>query len=43
MNEPAEVLHVALAGRDQHGAGTEEQQALEHRMIEHVKQRRGQR
>ena len=27
----------------QHGAGAEEQQALEQRMVEHVEQRRGQR
>ena len=29
MNEAAEVLHVALAGACQHGAGAEEQQAFE--------------
>ena len=29
MDEAAEMLHVALAGRGQHGAGAEEQQALE--------------
>jgi len=43
MNQPAKALHVALAGRREHGSGTEEQQALEHRMIEDVKQRRGER
>ena len=43
MDEAAEVLHVALAGRGEHGAGAEEQQALEDRMIEHMKQRGGQR
>ena len=37
------MLHVALAGRGQHGAGAEEQQALEQRMIEDVKQCGGQR
>ena len=34
MNEPAELLHVALAGRAEHGARAEEQQALEQRMVE---------
>ena len=29
MDEAAEMLHVALAGRGQHRAGAEEQQALE--------------
>ena len=43
MNEAAKMLHVALAGRRQHGAGAEEQQALEERMIEDMKQRGGQR
>ena len=43
MDEAAEMLHVALAGRGQHGAGAEEQQALEQRMVEDVKQRRGER
>ena len=43
MDEAAEVLHVALAGRAEHCACAEEQQALEDRMIEHVKQRGRQR
>src|SRR3972149_5365192 len=34
---------VAFSGRREHGSGAEEQQALEHRMIEDVKQRRGER
>src|SRR6184192_4406350 len=41
MYEAAELLHVALAGRRQHGAGPEEQQALEDAVIEDVEQRRG--
>ena len=41
VDEAAEMLHVALAGRGQHGAGAEEQQALEQRMIEDVEQRGG--
>ena len=43
MDEPAEMLHVALAGRGEHGAGAEEQQALEQRMIEDVQQGGGER
>ena len=43
VDEAAEPLHVALAGRGQHGAGAEEEQALEERMVEDVEQRRGQR
>ena len=43
VDEPAEMLHVALAGRGQHRAGAEEQQALEERMVEDVEERRGQR
>ncbi len=43
VDQAAQVLHVALAGRGQHGAGAEEQQALEQRVIEDVEQRRGQR
>ena len=43
MNEPAQALHVALARGGEHRAGAEEEEALEHRMIEDVKQRRGQR
>ena len=41
MNETAEPIHVALAGGDQHRAGAKEQQALEQRVVEDVKQRRG--
>ena len=40
---PPMMLHVALAGGVQHRAGAEEQQALEHRVVEHVEQRRGER
>ena len=43
MDEAAEMLHVALAGRGQHGAGAEEQQALEEAVVEDMEQRRGQR
>ena len=43
MDQPAQALHVALAGGGEHRAGAEEQQALEHRVIEDVEQRRGQR
>ena len=43
VDQAAEMLHVALAGGVEHGAGAEEQQALEQRMIEHVEQRGGQR
>ena len=43
VDQAAQLLHVALAGRRQHGAGAEEQQALEQRVIEHVEQRRRQR
>ena len=43
VDQAAELLHVALAGGGEHRAGAEEQQALEQRMVEHVKQRRGQR
>ena len=43
VDQAAEMLHVALAGGGQHRAGAEEQQALEHRVVEHVEQRRGQR
>ena len=41
MDEAAEMLHVALAGRGQHRAGAEEQQALEDAVVEDVEQRRG--
>ena len=37
------MLHVAFAGRGQHRAGAEEQQALEQGVVEHVQQRGGQR
>ena len=40
VDQAAKPLHVALAGRGQHRAGAEEQQALEDRVVEHVKQRR---
>ena len=43
VDEAAEMLHVALAGRGEHRAGAEEQQALEHRMVEHVQQAGGER
>ena len=43
VNEAAQSLHVALAGRSQNCAGTEEQQALEHRMVEHVQEPGGER
>ena len=42
VNEAAQMVHVAFAGRRQHGAGAEEQQALEERMVEHVQQARRQ-
>ena len=38
MDEAPEVFHIALPGTGQHRPGAEEQQALEHRMIEHVQQ-----
>ena len=37
------MLHVAFAGRGEHGAGAEEQQTLEQRMIEDVEKRGGER
>ena len=43
MDETAQLLHVPLAGRRQHGARTEKQQALEKGMIENVEQRGGKR
>jgi hypothetical protein len=43
VNEPAEMLHVALAGRGEHGASAEEEKALEQRMVEHVQQGGGER
>ena len=43
VDQAAQMLHVALAGRRQHGAGAEEQQALEQRVVEDVEQRGGQR
>ncbi len=43
VDQAAQLLHVALAGRRQHRAGAEEQQALEQRVVEDVEQRRGQR
>src|SRR6478609_3106739 len=38
MDEAAEALHVAFAGRREHSTSAEEQKALENRMIEHMKQ-----
>ena len=43
VDEAAEMLHVALAGGGEHGAGAKEQQALEQGVVEHVEQRGGQR
>ena len=40
MDEAAQPLHVALAGRRQYRAGAEEQQTLEEAVIEDVEQRR---
>ena len=37
------MLHVALPRRRQHGAGAEEQQALEERMVENVQETGGER
>ena len=38
MDQAAEALHVALAGCRQHRAGAEEEQALEQRMVEDMKE-----
>jgi len=43
VDEAAEMLHVALAGGVEHRAGTEEEQALEHRVIEDVQEAGGER
>ena len=43
VDQAAETIHLTLAGRGQHGAGAEEQQALEQGMIEDMEQGRGQR
>ena len=43
VDEAAQVLHVALARGGEHGAGAEEQQALEQAVVEDVEQRGGQR
>ena len=43
MDETAQLLHVPLAGRRQHGARAEKQQALEKGVIENVEQCRGKR
>ena len=43
MDQAAQMLHVALAGGVEHGAGAEEQQALEQAMVEDVEQGSGQR
>ena len=39
VEQAAEPLHAALAGRRQHRAGGEEQQALEQRVVERMQQR----
>ena len=41
VDESAEMLHVALAGRAEHRARAEEQEVLEQRVVEDVQQRRG--
>src|SRR5690242_21691184 len=43
VNQPAETLHVALAGRTQDSASPEKQKALEDGMVEYVKQAGGER
>ena len=43
VNEAAEAIHLALAGRGQHGAGAEKQQAFEQGVVEDMEQRRRQR
>ena len=43
VDETAQMLHVAFAGRGEHPSSAKEQQALEQRMVEHVQKRRGQR
>ena len=43
VDQPAHGLHVALTGGVQHRAGAEEQQAFEHRVVQRVEQRGGQR
>ena len=43
VNQPAKAIHLTLAGRGQHGAGAEKQDALEQGMVEDVEQRGGQR
>ena len=43
VDEAAELLDVAFAGGGEHGAGAEEQQALEQRVVEGVQQRGGER
>ena len=40
MDQAAKLLDIALAGGGEHGAGSEEQQALEQRMVDHMQQRR---
>src|SRR5262245_22080553 len=41
MDQATEAIHIAVAGRGEHRTRTEEQQALEDRVVEYVKQRRG--
>jgi hypothetical protein len=43
MNEPAQMLHVALACRRQYCAGAEEQETLENRMVEYMQEARRER
>ena len=43
VDQAAEMLHVAFAGGVEHGAGAEEQQALEDGMVEHMQQAGGER
>ena len=43
VDETAEMVHVALVGGDQHRARSQEEQALEHGVVEDVEQRRRQR
>src|SRR2546423_1305774 len=43
LDQSAEVLHVAFAGRIEHRSGAHEQQTLEERVIEYVEDRRRER
>ena len=38
MDQAAEMLHVAFSGGIEHSASAEEQEALEHGVIEYVQQ-----